>query len=100
MLTRTTIKEIIVTVAVWGCGLGFHMLQPLAQSQAVSCEQTKVESRIDFAKDIQPILQANCYKCHGPNAQLSGLRLDSQQAAIAGGGLGNGMHPCKSLSNP
>ena len=100
MLTRTTIKEIIVTVAVWGCGLGFHMLQPLAQSQAVSGEQTKVESRIDFAKDIQPILQANCYKCHGPNAQLSGLRLDSKQAAIAGGSLGKDIVPGKAFASP
>ncbi|PYV34743.1 MAG: hypothetical protein DMG22_04855 [Acidobacteria bacterium] len=76
------------------------MLQPLAQSQAVSGEQTKVESRIDFAKDIQPILQANCYKCHGPNAQLSGLRLDSKQAAIAGGSLGKDIVPGKAFASP
>ncbi len=32
----------------------------------------------DFIKDIQPILSKSCFGCHGPKAQMGGLRLDSR----------------------
>ncbi len=36
----------------------------------------------DYARDIKPILAKNCYECHGPDKQKSGLRLDSRAAAF------------------
>jgi len=32
--------------------------------------------RIDFEKDVQPVLSQKCYSCHGEDVQQSGLRLD------------------------
>jgi mono/diheme cytochrome c family protein len=46
---------------------------------------TAAESKVDFAKDIQPILQQNCVKCHGAEKQKGKLRLDSREAALKGG---------------
>ncbi len=43
------------------------------------------EGKVDFAKDIQPILQQNCVKCHGADKQKGKLRLDSRAAALKGG---------------
>ena len=43
------------------------------------------ESKVDFVRDIQPILQKNCIKCHGPEKQKGKLRLDSREAAVKGG---------------
>src|SRR5437016_3930234 len=43
------------------------------------------ENKVDFAKQIQPILQQNCVKCHGPEKQKAKLRLDSKEAAMKGG---------------
>jgi mono/diheme cytochrome c family protein len=40
---------------------------------------------IDFVKDVQPILAAHCYECHGSEKQKSGLRLDLKTAAFQGG---------------
>ena len=40
---------------------------------------------MDFAKEIQPILQQTCVKCHGPEKQKGKLRLDSKEAAFKGG---------------
>lgn len=40
---------------------------------------------VDFAKEIQPILQASCVKCHGPEKQKGKLRLDSKEVAMKGG---------------
>jgi hypothetical protein len=42
-------------------------------------------SAVDFQRDIQPILAERCVKCHGPEKQKSGLRLDSKASAFKGG---------------
>jgi hypothetical protein len=49
---------------------------------------TAAESRVDFVKDIQPILQQQCVKCHGEEKQKGKLRLDSREAALKGGKVG------------
>jgi mono/diheme cytochrome c family protein len=41
--------------------------------------------KVDFVKDIQPVLQQNCIRCHGPEKQKAKLRLDSRGAALEGG---------------
>lgn len=43
------------------------------------------DAKVDFAKDIQPILQQQCFKCHGEEKQKGKLRLDSREAALKGG---------------
>ena len=43
------------------------------------------DRKIDFSKDIQPILAENCYKCHGPDRQENGLRWDRKEDALKGG---------------
>src|SRR5690606_15342973 len=35
---------------------------------------------VSFAKQIKPILEASCYKCHGADRQKGDLRLDSPEA--------------------
>ncbi len=46
------------------------------------------QSAVDFARDIQPILQAKCYECHGPKKTKAKLRLDSQTGIVKGGESG------------
>src|SRR5438067_13646803 len=46
------------------------------------------QSRIDFNRDIRPILSNQCAKCHGPDPKerkggTDGLRLDVREAALA-----------------
>ncbi len=41
--------------------------------------------RVDFVRDVRPIFQENCYSCHGPEKQKSGLRLDIKAEAFRGG---------------
>src|SRR6185369_7633982 len=53
-------------------------------------------SAIDFARDIQPILQKNCYECHGPKKTKARLRLDSQAGITKGGESGVIFVPGKS----
>ena len=50
-----------------------------------ACGQARAEDKVDFAKQIQPILRQNCVKCHGPEKQKGKLRLDSKEVAMKGG---------------
>jgi len=53
-------------------------------------------SLIGFSRDIEPILSRNCYGCHGPAMQTSGLRLDRTADALKGGYSGPALVPGKS----
>jgi ankyrin repeat protein len=43
--------------------------------------------KVDFAKDVQPILRQNCVPCHGPAVQTSGLRLDRRSVVFGRRGV-------------
>lgn len=45
-------------------------------------------AKIDFDKDVRPILAANCIKCHGAEKQKGGLRLDDRKSLLEGGNGG------------
>src|SRR5271156_1455361 len=51
--------------------------------------------KVDFEKDVQPILSQKCYSCHGDDIQQSGLRLDKRQNAMRGGDYGPVIIPGK-----
>lgn len=38
-------------------------------------------AKVDFVRDIQPILQTNCAGCHGATKQMAQLRLDNKRLA-------------------
>src|SRR5262245_32080952 len=39
------------------------------------------QDKVDFARDIRPILSNRCFKCHGPANQEAGMRLDDRDRA-------------------
>ncbi len=55
---------------------------------AASCDLPAAE-RVDFNRDIRPILTENCTYCHGPDAnhRKADLRLDVREDAIQAGAL-------------
>src|SRR5690242_10490174 len=48
---------------------------------------------VNFARDVEPVLQKHCVVCHGPQQQMSGLRLDQKEAALKGGNSGQDIKP-------
>jgi ankyrin repeat protein len=44
-------------------------------------------AKVDFAKDVQPILRQNCVPCHGPTQQAGGMRLDRKSIVISRRGV-------------
>lgn len=55
--------------------------QILAAAIAISAS----EPRVDFNRDIRPLLSDRCFACHGPDAEdrQAGLRLDEREKAVA-----------------
>ncbi len=43
---------------------------------------------VDFNKDVKPILEQNCIKCHGEEQKKGGLRLHTKADALKGGDSG------------
>jgi len=67
-----------------------------ASDEATPAEENaddKTNDKIDFARDIRPIFVFNCYKCHGPEKQEGGLRLDRKQNFVSGGDSGPAIVP-------
>lgn len=44
-------------------------------------------AKVDFSRDVLPILRQNCVGCHGPAVQTSGLRLDRKSAVLGRRGV-------------
>ncbi len=50
-------------------------------------------AEVDFARDVRPILEANCFGCHGAKKQTADFRLDDRARAIRGGSEGPAIVP-------
>ncbi len=44
-------------------------------------------AKVDFSRDVLPILRQNCVPCHGPTQQNSGMRLDRKSSVISRRGV-------------
>jgi len=55
---------------------------------------------LTYAKDIKPIFEKSCFKCHGEEKQKGKLRLDSIAAVKKGGEDGEVITPGQSAKSP
>src|SRR5687768_14422227 len=62
-------------------------LLALAASTAFAADPA---AKVDFNRDVRPILAENCFLCHGPDEQTrkAKLRLDVRDDALKGGKSG------------
>jgi len=54
---------------------------------------------VTYEKDIKPIFQKTCFKCHGAEKQKGKLRLDSLAATLKGGEDGKVVEPGESAKS-
>jgi hypothetical protein len=48
----------------------------------LGCGVLNAQEKVDFIRDIQPIFEKSCVKCHGPEKQKGKLRLDSKDSTF------------------
>jgi hypothetical protein len=71
----------------------FFFLSALVQQNSFGADFTNTTQslplpasvKIDFDRDIQPIFEEDCLRCHGPQKPRSNFRLDYRKGALAGG---------------
>ncbi len=57
-------------------------------------------ARVDFLRDIQPIIADHCLKCHGSQKPKSGFRMDTRETLLKGGENGVDVIPGQSAKSP
>ena len=50
-------------------------------TSAIPASGADAGTKVDFARDVQPLLQQKCGVCHGAKQHLAGLRLDDRDSA-------------------
>lgn len=66
-----------------------NLLHHLAMVAALAClPSTSSGAGPDFTREVRPILERNCFSCHGPEKQKSSYRLDIRDTALRGGDSG------------
>ncbi|HEX2522620.1 MAG TPA: DUF1549 domain-containing protein, partial [Terriglobia bacterium] len=87
--TQRRYEEALRVTSAAICGLMLAAYSAaFAQNVDVSKLPATVTRPVSFVKDIQPILEQSCLKCHNAEVSMSGLRLDNRELALRGGDLG------------
>jgi ankyrin repeat protein len=73
---RELVLGVVASVFVFGVTYSSQQPAPLPGPAA---------GKIDFVRDVRPILEQHCYECHGPDKQMNGFRLDRRRDAMRGG---------------
>ena len=86
-LTRLSHLGLLLTIVLgflWGSALE----APASAAEPGKKLPPVFQGKVDYQRDILPILSQHCYRCHGPKKQESGLRMDSRALLLRGGDLG------------
>jgi hypothetical protein len=72
----------------------------LALALFASAGRSSAAERVDYLRDVKPLLTARCYACHGALQQKSGLRVDTVRSILTGGNGGPIVIPGKADASP
>ena len=85
-------------------GVGLLLTWAFYSSAAPAMDPTKLpppaQAPVDFDRDVKPIFQQTCFRCHGPERPKSHFRLDNRESALKGGDNGIDIVPGDSSKSP
>ncbi len=74
-----TFRNLLVAVAAGSLSLA------AADVDVSKLPPASAKKDVTYAKDIKPIFEKSCFKCHGEMKQKAKLRVDSLEAVLKGG---------------
>ncbi|OYP28239.1 c-type cytochrome domain-containing protein [Rhodopirellula sp. MGV] len=83
----------------WVCCRQFIAALLFASIAFPSVRQTRADEQLDFAKDIQPILETYCVGCHSAGDAEGEFALDSFESIMHGGESGSVITPGSAASS-
>ena len=75
-MTRLPLGFGLIAMSVIGCGLQIGTANAAAQDEAATPEF--------YTTKVQPIFQANCYRCHGGMNHRGGLNIQTRDGMLKG----------------
>jgi uncharacterized membrane protein len=66
---------------------------PFLREDPISLASLVPTGPVSFERDVQPIFEASCYSCHGPEKQKAELRLDARHLTVRAGKSGLAVIP-------
>lgn len=73
------------TKLIFSAVLAFGVSSAVAEVDLTKLPAASARKDITYAKDIKPLFEESCFRCHGEKQKKGGIRLDSLQAVLKGG---------------
>jgi hypothetical protein len=88
-MRRSTLPRATVLIALFGGVLMIDCFPIPVSAEPTSSPVEKATGKLQYNRDVRPILAENCFACHGPDsaARKAGLRLDQRDQAIKKGAI-------------
>jgi hypothetical protein len=101
-LARTSAKKIFMVIKGVLLGTAFAGILSVmgADIDITKLPPPSTKKDLTYAKDIKPLFEKSCFKCHGTEKQKGKLRLDSLEAVKKGGEDGEVIVVGKSEKSP
>lgn len=80
--------------------LGLGASAAFAEVDLSKMPPAATKSGLTYDKDIKPLFEASCFRCHGEKEKKGGIRLDSLEAVLKGGKEGKIVTAGESLKSP
>ena len=82
-----------------GCLFGSWAARAAITPEQVAQLPPPASHQVDFTKEIKPIFEASCIKCHGRGREKGSFRLDNRETLLKGGDSGPAVLPSKSAES-
>ncbi|MDB6054917.1 MAG: Planctomycete cytochrome [Verrucomicrobiales bacterium] len=99
-MKRITRHQIYRTLVLVPLVAGAHSMLGAPAVVDISKLPAPVSREVDFVRDVRPIFEKNCLKCHGAEKPKGGFRLDARELALAGGDEAKDILPSDSAHSP
>ena len=88
-------KKLSIFLILAACGATL-----MAEPDLSKLPPASTRTGLTYAKDIRPLFEASCFRCHNDEKHKGGLSLDTLESALKGGEDGKVIVPGKSKESP